>query len=152
MFRLSTEAYGLIRSPYVARVRKAATMTTRYPNPPTHRAINTLVVVDFPKLAEAEQVRRELVQLQNEALVALEAAVVVKHDAESRVHLHQALKLITAGAVGGGFWGTLVGLLFLNPLLGAAVGAGVGTVSWALLVSPQTTTFCETFADTPACR
>ena len=127
-------------------------MTTRYPNPPTHRAINTLVVVDFPTLAEAEQVRRELVQLQNEALVALEAAVVVKHDAESRVHLHQALKLITAGAVGGGFWGTLVGLLFLNPLLGAALGAGVGTVSWALLVSPQTTTFCETFADTPACR
>ena len=125
-------------------------MTTRYPNPPTHRAISSRVV-GFPTLAEAEQVRRELVQLQNEALVALEAAV-VKHDAESRVHLHQALKLITAGAVGGGFWGTLVGLLFLNPLLGAALGAGVGTVSWALLVSPQTTTFCETFADTPACR
>jgi len=110
-------------------------MTTRYSNPPRHQAISTLVVVGCPTFAEAEQVRRELVELQKAALVALETAVVVEHGAESRVHLHQALKLITAGAVGGGFWGTLVGLLFLNPLLGAAVGAGVGTVSWALLIS-----------------
>ena len=28
-----------------------------------------------------------------------------------------------AGAVGGGFWGMLIGLLFLNPLAGAAIGA-----------------------------
>ena len=33
------------------------------------------------------------------------------------------LNLTTAGAIGGGFWGSLVGLLFLNPILGAAVGA-----------------------------
>jgi uncharacterized membrane protein len=32
----------------------------------------------------------------------------------------------------GGFWGSLVGLLFLNPLLGAAVGASAGAVSGAL--------------------
>jgi uncharacterized membrane protein len=34
--------------------------------------------------------------------------------------------------MGGGFWGTLVGLLFLNPLLGAAIGAGVGAASGSL--------------------
>jgi uncharacterized membrane protein len=34
--------------------------------------------------------------------------------------------------LGGGFWGTLVGLLFLNPLLGAAVGAGIGAASGSL--------------------
>jgi uncharacterized membrane protein len=33
------------------------------------------------------------------------------------------------GAVSGGFWGMLVGMLFLNPLLGAAVGAGAGALS-----------------------
>jgi uncharacterized membrane protein len=32
----------------------------------------------------------------------------------------------------GGFWGTLIGLIFLNPLLGAAIGAGAGAVSGAL--------------------
>lgn len=36
------------------------------------------------------------------------------------------MNLTAAGALGGGFWGTLVGLLFLNPLLGAAVGAASG--------------------------
>jgi uncharacterized membrane protein len=94
--------------------------------------MSTLVVVGFPTVAEAEQVRRELVDIQKEQLIALDDAVVLEHDQEGRVHLRQALNLTAAGAVGGGFWGTLVGLLFLNPLVGAAVGAGVGALSGAL--------------------
>ncbi|WP_232962525.1 DUF1269 domain-containing protein [Paracoccus tegillarcae] len=31
--------------------------------------------------------------------------------------------------MGGGFWGTFIGLLFLNPLLGAAVGAASGALA-----------------------
>ena len=46
--------------------------------------------------------------------------------------LHQAVNLTAAGAVSGGFWGSLIGLIFLNPLLGLAVGAGAGAVSGAL--------------------
>lgn len=94
--------------------------------------MSTLVVVGFPTAAEAEEVRRELATFQKEQLIALEDAVVVERDAESRVHLRQAVNLTAAGAVGGGFWGTLVGLLFLNPLLGAAVGAGIGAASGSL--------------------
>jgi uncharacterized membrane protein len=110
-------------------------MTPRSPIEPVNPGSSTLVVA-CPKVAQAEQVLCELVKLQKEALVALADALVVEQAAEGRVHLPQALKLITAGAVGGGFWGTLVGLFFLNPLLGAAVGAGVGAGSWALLISP----------------
>ena len=94
--------------------------------------MGSLVVVGFPKAEEAEQVRRELVDIQREQLIALEDAVVVEHDAEGQVHLRQAINLTAAGALGGGFWGTLVGLLFLNPVLGAAVGAGVGAASGSL--------------------
>ncbi|MCP9887610.1 MAG: DUF1269 domain-containing protein [Prochlorococcaceae cyanobacterium] len=94
--------------------------------------MSNLVVVGFPKVAEAEEVRRELVDIQKERLIALEDAVVVEHDGDGQVHLKQAVNLTTAGALGGGFWGTLVGLLFLNPLLGAAVGAGVGAASGSL--------------------
>jgi len=36
------------------------------------------------------------------------------------------------GAVSGGFWGTLIGLIFLNPLLGMAAGATAGAISGAL--------------------
>ena len=31
--------------------------------------------------------------------------------------------------MGGSFWGMLIGFLFLNPLAGAAVGAGAGALS-----------------------
>ncbi|MFM8277602.1 MAG: DUF1269 domain-containing protein [Cyanobium sp.] len=94
--------------------------------------MSTLVVVGFPTVKEAEEVRTELVAVQREQLISLEDAVVVERDAEDRVHLRQALNLTAAGAIGGGFWGTLVGLLFLNPLLGAAVGVGIGAASGSL--------------------
>lgn len=94
--------------------------------------MSNLIVVGFPKVDEAEAVRKELVTIQQEHLISLEDAVVVERDADGQVHLRQAINLTTAGALGGGFWGSLVGLLFLNPLLGAAVGAGVGAASGAL--------------------
>jgi len=37
-----------------------------------------------------------------------------------------------AGALSGGFWGTLVGVLFMNPLIGLAVGTMAGAASGAL--------------------
>jgi uncharacterized membrane protein len=94
--------------------------------------MSNLIVVGFPKVDEAEAVRKELVNIQQEHLISLEDAVVVERDADGQVHLRQAINLTTDGALGGGFWGSLVGLLFLNPLLGAAVGAGVGAASGAL--------------------
>ncbi len=39
------------------------------------------------------------------------------------------MNLTAAGAAGGSLWGALVGLIFLNPLLGAAIGAGAGALS-----------------------
>jgi uncharacterized membrane protein len=94
--------------------------------------MSSLVVVGFPTVGEAEDVRRALVDIQKEQLISLEDAVVVDRDAEGHVHLRQAINLTAAGAASGGFWGVLVGLLFANPLLGAAVGAGVGAASGAL--------------------
>ena len=91
-----------------------------------------LVVVGFPTLEEAEDVRRELAGLQQQHLISLEDAVVVERDRQGHVHLRQAVNLTTAGAISGGFWGSLIGLIVLNPLLGAAVGAGVGAASGAL--------------------
>ena len=49
----------------------------------------------------------------------------VTKDDKGKVKLHQAKNLTALGAVSGGLWGTLIGLIFLNPLLGAAVCAGV---------------------------
>jgi uncharacterized membrane protein len=62
----------------------------------------------------------------------MEDVVVVTKDEKGKVKLHQAVNLTAAGAVGGGFWGMLIGLIFLNPLLGAAIGAGAGAISGKL--------------------
>ena len=62
----------------------------------------------------------------------MEDAVVAVKKENGKIKLHQAFNLTAAGAVSGGFWGSLIGLMFLNPLLGAAVGAAAGAASGAL--------------------
>jgi uncharacterized membrane protein len=91
--------------------------------------MSNLVVIAFEEEHKAFELRAELVKLQKEYLLKMEDAVVVTKDTEGKVKLHQAVNLTAAGAVGGTFWGALIGLIFLNPLVGAAVGAGAGALS-----------------------
>ena len=94
--------------------------------------MSSLVVVAYPSLYQAEEVRLHLLKMQKEYLVDLEDAVIAVRKQDGKVKLHQLYNLTATGAVGGSFWGLLIGLVFLNPLLGMAVGAGAGAVSGAL--------------------
>ena len=94
--------------------------------------MSNLVVVGFDNAADAFQMRAALAQMQAQYLIEMEDAVVVTRNEKGAVQLHQAVNLTAAGAVSGAFWGSLIGLLFLNPLLGAAVGAGSGALSGKL--------------------
>ncbi len=91
--------------------------------------MSDLLVIAFDDEASGFELRAELVKLQSEYLIKLEDAVVVTRPTADDIQLHQAMNLTAAGALGGTFWGTLVGLLFLNPLVGAAVGAGSGALA-----------------------
>jgi uncharacterized membrane protein len=91
--------------------------------------MSELVVIGFDNEHTAFEMRAELVKLQKEYLIDMEDVVVVTKDDEGKVKLHQAVNLTAAGAVGGGFWGMLIGMIFLTPLVGAAVGAGAGAIS-----------------------
>ena len=91
--------------------------------------MSTLVAVVFDDESTAFEMRAALAKMQKEYLLDMEDAVVVTRDQNGKTKLHQAVCLTTAGAVSGGFWGMLIGLLFLNPLLGALVGAGAGAIS-----------------------
>jgi uncharacterized membrane protein len=95
--------------------------------------MSTLIVVGYQDIHKAEEVRLQLWKLQRDYLLDLEDAVVVVKDDKGKVKLHQAFNLTSAGAITGGFWGSLIGLIFLNPLLGLAVGASAGAVSGALI-------------------
>jgi uncharacterized membrane protein len=94
--------------------------------------MSTLVVIGYDNEFKAEEARLTLRKLQKDYLIDLEDAVVSVKDATGKVKLHQLINLTAAGAVGGGFWGSLIGLIFLNPILGAALGAAAGAASGAL--------------------
>lgn len=94
--------------------------------------MSNLIVISFPTEELAFEMRAKLAKLQKEYLIDMEDVVIVTKDAEGKVKLHQPVSLTALGAVGGGFWGMLVGMLFLNPLLGMAVGAGAGALSGKL--------------------
>src|SRR5262252_2200651 len=94
--------------------------------------MSTLVVIEYDDPFKAEEVRLSLMKMQKDYLIDLEDAVVAVKDQKGKVRLHQAVNLTAAGAASGGFWGTLIGIIFLNPLLGFAMGAGAGAISGAL--------------------
>lgn len=94
--------------------------------------MSELIVIGYDNPFQAEEVRIKLLKMQAKYLIDLEDAVVAIKDNEGKVKLNQVYRLTEAGALGGGFWGALIGMLFLNPLLGAAVGAGAGALSGAL--------------------
>ena len=92
----------------------------------------TLVVIGYESEIKAEEVRLALLKLQREYLIDIADAVVVVREQDGKVRLRQLHNLTAAGAASGGFWGTLIGMLFLTPLFGLAVGAAAGAISGAL--------------------
>jgi uncharacterized membrane protein len=94
--------------------------------------MSDLVVIVYPSQEKAEEVRKRLFELQKEYLIKLADAVVATKSPDGQVHLHQIVNTTAAGAVSGSFWGLLIGVLFLNPILGVAIGAASGALGGAL--------------------
>ena len=90
----------------------------------------TMVVLTFKDETSAEQMRDKLKGLQKLQLIELSDAAVVVRRQDGKVK--QAVSLVGAGALGGAFWGMLIGLLFWAPWLGLAIGAASGALGGAL--------------------
>jgi uncharacterized membrane protein len=94
--------------------------------------VSQLVVIGYDDQFKAEEVRLMLWKMQKDYLIDLEDAVVAEKNDKGKVKLLQAHNLTANGVLTGGFWGSLIGFIFLNPLLGLAVGATAGAVTGAL--------------------
>ena len=91
-----------------------------------------LIAIVFESEAKAEEVRSRVLAMTKEYLIDIgDAAIAVKTDT-GKVKLNQLMNMTAAGAAGGSFWGLLIGVLFLNPLLGVAAGAAGGAIGGAL--------------------
>jgi uncharacterized membrane protein len=62
--------------------------------------------------------------------VFTDTVIAVKTEA-GPVKLNQLVNMTAAGAAGS-FWGLLIGVLFLNPIIGVALGAASGALAGAL--------------------
>jgi uncharacterized membrane protein len=90
--------------------------------------MSELIVFAFKTQTGAEEMRDALGKMQKEHLIALEDAAVVVRKEDGKTKVKQATSLVGAGALGGAFWGMLIGLLFFMPWLGLAAGALGGAI------------------------
>ena len=94
--------------------------------------MSDLVAIIYPSEAKAEEVRQRLFKLQKEYLITISDAVIAVKTEAGPVKLNQLVNTTAVGAVSGSFWGLLIGVIFLNPILGVALGAASGALGGAL--------------------
>ena len=91
---------------------------------------SNLIVLTYPDQQTGQKVFAELDELQKQQLLQLEDAALAYKDEKGKVRVQQTLEnqYTGAAAVWGGFWGLLIGLLFLSPLFWGVIGALMGAV------------------------
>lgn len=98
--------------------------------------MSDLVVLTYPDEYKAAEVLAALQRLQEKLLIDMEDAAYVVKGKDGKVKLHETIPLTkigaTSGLASGTFWGALIGLLFLQPALGALTGAAIGAATGAL--------------------
>jgi uncharacterized membrane protein len=87
-----------------------------------------LVAIAYDDLDQAKQVTGTLSELVKEHSLTVEDVVIVEHQPGGKMKLHQP-SMAGAGAAGGALWGGLIGLIFLVPLFGMALGAATGAAA-----------------------
>jgi uncharacterized membrane protein len=93
--------------------------------------MSNLVAIAYDDVDQAQQVTETLGRLMKEHSLELEDAVIVEHRSDGKIKLHQP-SMAGIGAASGALWGGLIGLIFLMPLFGMAIGAASGGAAGAL--------------------
>lgn len=94
-----------------------------------------LVVSIFDEELRAEEVRLDLLEREKTHLEDFEDAVVIRRRASGDIKYYHVSHLTLEGIVTGCFFGSLPGIILLNPLFvlfGMAVGAIAGAVSGSM--------------------
>jgi uncharacterized membrane protein len=90
--------------------------------------VANLVAIAYDDLGTAQRVMGTVGELVKEHSLDVEDAVIVEKQQDDKIKLHQP-SMAGAGAAGGALWGGLIGLIFLMPLFGMAIGAASGAIA-----------------------
>jgi uncharacterized membrane protein len=110
--------------------------------------MSELIVLAFETENGANESLDTIKRLQKQELITLEDAAVVVRPRDGKPKVKQAQSLVGAGALGGAFWGMLIGLLFFAPWLGLVVGAVGGAIGGKLTDIGIDDKFIKEVADT----
>ncbi|MEV5964394.1 DUF1269 domain-containing protein [Kribbella sp. NPDC051952] len=91
-----------------------------------------LVVLGLDSREDAERVVQLTEDLAKQQLLQREDAAYAYKDAKGKVRIEQSISLTGPAAASGALWGTLIGLIFLNPIAGMVAGAASGAVAGKL--------------------
>ncbi len=98
--------------------------------------MSELVAVSYPDVYRAGEVCAALQRLQKDFLIDMEDAAYITREQDGKIKLHQTQPVVGLttgiGVSRGTIWGGLIGLLFMQPLLGMAAGAMLGAASGAI--------------------
>jgi uncharacterized membrane protein len=96
--------------------------------------MSDLIAIAYPDESALERARDNLVEGIKEGLVDVEDVVLIVRHEDGTFDVRQGGTGIGAAAVGGAMWGGVIGLIFLAPLLGMAIGALAGGAAWKSVV------------------
>lgn len=88
-----------------------------------------MVVLGFDGEATAEKAKEKMIELDKQYLLELDQVVVAVRKADGHVKVNEEPRLTGIGAIGGAFWGLLVGLIFLVPAVGFVIGTASGAIA-----------------------
>jgi uncharacterized membrane protein len=91
--------------------------------------MSNLIAMSFKDEQSAGLFLGELGELQKQQLIKLDDAATVVRNRDGKAKIKQARGLVGEGALGGAFWGMLIGLLFFVPILGMGLGAALGALA-----------------------
>jgi uncharacterized membrane protein len=98
--------------------------------------MSELVVVTYPDVYRAGEVCAALQRLHGEFLIDIEDVAYVTREENGKVKLHETVPIVSIstrmGLMRGTIWGGLIGLIFLNPVLGMVTGGALGAAGGAL--------------------
>ena len=87
-----------------------------------------LVIIGYKDEATAQQAYDVVAQLQHDLIMQVAGAAVVVKDATGKTEMATKTGATSQGALMGGFWGMLIGLLFIIPVAGLLIGGLMGAV------------------------
>jgi uncharacterized membrane protein len=88
--------------------------------------MSDLIVIGYDDMETAHRAQAEVERLTRDLIIQPDAVAVIVRDHEGKFKTSTNANPVAGGAMWGSFWGLLFGMLFFVPILGMAVGAGMG--------------------------